>query len=64
MDLLDKKVLKEMLALDKEVGLEGERLAEYIDKQTQLKLDQDAKEAQRVKEAAEKKAQSVAEAAK
>ena len=34
MALLDKKVWKEMVALGKELGLEGERLAEYVDKQT------------------------------
>ena len=44
MALVDKKMWKEMVALGKELGLEGERLAEYVDRQTQLKLDQDAKE--------------------
>mgnify|MGYP005609535969 CR=1 FL=1 len=44
MALVDKKVWKEMLASGKELGLEGERLAEYIDRQTKLKLDQEAKE--------------------
>ena len=44
MALLDKKVWKEIVALGKELGLEGERLADYVDRQTQLKLDQDAKE--------------------
>ena len=36
-----------MVAFGKELGLEGERLAEYVDRQTQLKLDQDAREEQR-----------------
>ena len=44
MALLDKKVWKEIVALGKELGLKGERLAEYVNRQTQLKLDQDAKE--------------------
>ena len=44
MALVDKKMWKEIVALGKELGLERERLAEYIDRQTQLKLDQDAKE--------------------
>ena len=47
MALVDKKMWKEMVALGKELGLEGERLAEYVDRQTQLKLDQDAREEQR-----------------
>ena len=58
MALVDKKVWKEMLASGKELGLEGERLAEYIDRQTKLKLDQEAKEkeAQRVAEEAQRMA--------
>ena len=44
MTVVDKKMWEEMVALGKELGLEGERLADYVDRQTQLKLDQDAKE--------------------
>ena len=49
MALLDKKVWREMVALGKELGLEGERLAEYVDRQTQLKLNQDAEDRDRGK---------------
>ena len=62
MALLDKKVWKEIVALGKELGLEGERLAEYVDRQTQLKLDQDARVEERKMDAEAEQRKMAAEA--